>query len=424
MKKIKEILKTVAGGGSILVFFVMAFEVMIMISPFAFFFYSVFNPVFRFLDHYAATKWLTGFFLPHMVLPPTLFLKTVRVLGSMFFIVGSLAFIVCALQVYLGKIFRWGVADKGLYRFIRHPQYLALGVWGMGMSILWPRFIVLASLSLMFILYFFLAKDEERRMLKAYGQRYRDYMNTRGMFFPMNVGKGFSFLRPLVPQGNLKYPVISALIVLLVLGTGVILRTITLHSLYFKSKDNVTVLSMLPEDNRLDAAALQGIVDSRGKASGLLDKDKSYLAYLMPVDYVMQGMIADTGGYFHLFKRHHTVMMIAEWVLHPFQHLRNSPALHMAKMQGVDPIMARRHHCPLGINDSSLNCQTCPYRRVIIDAVTAGTNSHLSGKALLSFNTVRTPVAYVDINTQTGKILDVKKVGKATAWAGVPTPAI
>ena len=30
--------------------FVMAFEIMIMISPFAFFFYSVFNPIFHFLD--------------------------------------------------------------------------------------------------------------------------------------------------------------------------------------------------------------------------------------------------------------------------------------------------------------------------------------------------------------------------------------
>jgi hypothetical protein len=40
----------------------MAFEVMIMISPFAFFFYSVFAPVFNFLGQHAATKWTTRFF--------------------------------------------------------------------------------------------------------------------------------------------------------------------------------------------------------------------------------------------------------------------------------------------------------------------------------------------------------------------------
>ena len=186
MKKNKfdGILTLIAGRGSIIVFFIMAFEVMIMISPFAFFFYSVFNPVFKWLNQYTATKWLTSFFLPHMIFPPTSLLKTVRILGSIFFIIGGLSFITCALQVYLGKIFKWGIANKGLYTYIRHPQYLSLGIWGIGMSILWPRFIVLASLSLMFILYYFLAKDEERRMLSQYGDSYKQYMNNTGMFFP------------------------------------------------------------------------------------------------------------------------------------------------------------------------------------------------------------------------------------------------
>ena len=146
-------LRNVAAKGGILVFFIMAFEVMIMISPFAFFFYSVFNPVLHWLQDYSATRWLTSFFLPHMILPPTLFLKFVRILGSVLFVAGSLAFAICALHVYLGKIFKWGIAAKGPYGVIRHPQYLALGLWGIGMSILWPRFLVLASLSIMFILY-------------------------------------------------------------------------------------------------------------------------------------------------------------------------------------------------------------------------------------------------------------------------------
>jgi len=38
-------IEKIAAKSSILLFFIMAFEVMIMISPFAFFFYSVFNPV-------------------------------------------------------------------------------------------------------------------------------------------------------------------------------------------------------------------------------------------------------------------------------------------------------------------------------------------------------------------------------------------
>src|SRR5208283_378280 len=159
------LLNKIAARGGIIAFFIMAFEVMIMISPFAFFFYSVFNPIFAWLDQYTATRWLTSFFLPHMILPPTLALKTIRIAGSVFFLIGMAGFLLCAIQLYLGKIFKWGIAAKMLYAHIRHPQYLFLGLWGVGLVILWPRFIVLATLSLMFILYYFLAKDEERRML-------------------------------------------------------------------------------------------------------------------------------------------------------------------------------------------------------------------------------------------------------------------
>jgi protein-S-isoprenylcysteine O-methyltransferase Ste14 len=424
-KRIEEMLTMLVGRGSIIIFFIMAFEVMIMISPFAFFFYSVFNPIFKWLDQYTATRWLTSFFLPHMILPPTLFLKTVRVLGSAFFIVGFLSFIICALQVYLGKIFKWGVANKGLYKYIRHPQYAALGIWGIGMSILWPRFIVLASLSLMFILYYFLAKDEQRRMLNQYADTYKDYMSNTGMFFPRFVERHFTFLGRIITEAGLRHVAISAAIIVVVIGTGFAVREITLRSLYFESKNNITLLSMLPEDNRLEANVIDSII--RAHADGKLDilrPDKDYLGYLMPGDYVMQGMIANTGDDFHLFKQHNTVMMITEWVLHPFQYLRSSPSLHMAKMHGVDPSVARRHHCPLGINDPSLDCNTCPYRRVIVDEVDNGKGNHLTGRELLSFDAVRTAVAFIDINTDTGEIVNIKKVEKATAWANVPTPAI
>jgi len=78
--KIKKWVKNIAAHGGIIGFFIVAFEVMIMISPFAFFFYSVFNPIFQWLDKYLVTRWLTSFFLPHMISPPTIFLSTIRIL--------------------------------------------------------------------------------------------------------------------------------------------------------------------------------------------------------------------------------------------------------------------------------------------------------------------------------------------------------
>ena len=54
--------------------------------------------------------------------------------------------------------------------------------------------------------------------------------------------------------------------------------------------------------------------------------------------------------------------MIADWVLRPFEHLRRPPSAHVARMHGVDPAIARRHHCPLGIDDEGMDCGACPYR--------------------------------------------------------------
>ena len=412
LKKNAMRISTLAG---VLVFIAAAFEIMIMISPFAFFFYSVFNPIFDWLGRFAATSWLTAFFLPHMILPPTFLLQTIRVAGSVLFVLGAVVFIICALQVYLGKIFKWGIADKGLYTYIRHPQYLALGIWGIGMSILWPRFFVLATLTIMFILYYFLAKDEERRMKAKFGESYQAYMNRTGMFFPRLTKR----TNPVIGNSPLRNVAVPALIVIVVIGAGFVLRGITLNSLPFESKNNLTVVSILPEDSGLGAKAIDAVLN--GKAN--LSADKDYLGYLMPADYIMQGMIANTGGEFHLFKQHNTFAMITEWVLHPFQHLRSSPSFHMARMHGANPSFARRHHCPLQIDDPSLTCETCPYRRLIIDEVNHD-GTHRSGGSLLAFDAKRVPVYAIDIDTRNGAVVKVTPVGKATAWANVPTPAI
>ena len=419
------LIKKIAARGGIIAFFIMAFEVMIMISPFAFFFYSVFNPIFAWLDQYTATRWLTSFFLPHMILPPTLPLKAIRIGGSFLFVIGFVGFLVCAMQVYLGKILKWGIAAKGLYAYIRHPQYLFLGLWGVGLVILWPRFIVLVTLSLMFILYYFLAKDEERRMLDQYGDSYRQYMENTGMFLPFPVAGRFGFASGCISYPGLKNVLIPVSIVAIVLGAGFLCRALTVHSLPFATEKNLTILPILPEDGRYSAKALNGIIrNSASHNVGFVYDNRSYLGYLMPPDYVMQGMIADTGSRYHLFKQHHTIAMITDWVLHPFEHLRRPPSAHLAKMHNVDPNIARRHHCPLGIDDATLNCTDCPYRRVIVVEIRGDHNGPIAGADILGFNMNRIPVGFVDINIRTGEIINAKEVKRSTAWKDVPTPAI
>ncbi len=128
----------------IVLYFIIGLEILIMISPAAGFFYAAFNPVLLSLAQHSATQWLTAFYLPHMVVPPDPLLAAVRFAGSLLVVAGGLIFLVCAGQVYFNKFARKGVALRGLYSWIRHPQYLGLGMTGVGLSILWPRFLVVA----------------------------------------------------------------------------------------------------------------------------------------------------------------------------------------------------------------------------------------------------------------------------------------
>lgn len=420
MKKMREWAKGLAAQGGTLVFFIMAFEVMIMISPFAFFFYSVFNPIFHGLDAYPMTRWLTHFFLPHMILPPTVPLKIIRIAGSVLFVVGSITFIACALQVYLGKIFKRGIATRGLYRFVRHPQYTSLGLWGVGMAILWPRFIVLVTLSMMFILYYFLAKDEERRMIRQYGDSYEAYMRKTGMFFPrLRANKSSPSLSARLFQPKTLLTLASVVIV--VIGIGFVCRIVTLNSLRLQSKGNITLVSIMPEDGERETTVLNAM---QSADIAFLDKGRAYLGYVMPVDYIMQGMIANTGSEHHLYKQHHTIDLIADWVLHPFEHLRRPLSVQVAKMRDVDPAMARRHHCPLGIHNPDMDCGNCEFRRIIFVEAVNPSSHNISGKEFFALNTRRIPVGFIDLNTQTGKIINKKPVEPKTAWGNVPTPEI
>ncbi len=78
---------------------------------------------------------------------------------------------------------------KGLlYERIRHPQYLFLGVAGLGLLIVWPRFILLLVYINMLWFYYLLARSEERRIGDRYGEIYGEQMQRTSMFLPGEPG--------------------------------------------------------------------------------------------------------------------------------------------------------------------------------------------------------------------------------------------
>ena len=391
--------------GVIVLYFVIGLEILIMISPAAGFFYAAFNPFLLSLAQSPMTRWLTAFFLPHMVSPPDLLLKTVRVAGSILFVIGGAMFFLCAGQVYYNKFTRRGVALGGLYSRIRHPQYLGLGLAGIGLSILWPRFLVVALWAVMATLYFLLAKDEERRMLGQFGEEYRRYMDRTGMFLP---GGTEAAVAKLLPTRN---SAIRTVVLLLLLFAGTVggafaLRSYTVSHLPLWSDGSVSALAILPEDLGMMNFRMASVLELPEIRTRLTRERGPFLVYFMPVDYVMQGMIADTGGEWQLYKRHHTFAMIGDWIFHPFRHLEGGHAA--------------MHHGAADGSGGHESGNSMVRRMIFLRVGRQGGPSDTA--SLFGINTQRSPVFVADVDIHNLVLQDVRDLPPETGWGRVPTP--
>lgn len=76
------------------------------------------------------------------------------------------------------------LVTEGIYRYVRHPQYLGLIVITVGLLIQWPTIITLAMWPVLVLMYYRLAKREEREALEAFGEIYEEYKQRTPMFFP------------------------------------------------------------------------------------------------------------------------------------------------------------------------------------------------------------------------------------------------
>jgi protein-S-isoprenylcysteine O-methyltransferase Ste14 len=89
-------------------------------------------------------------------------------------------------------VFGWsrifGAKDQlvttGIYGRVRHPQYLGFLLLTLGINFLWPTFSTLILWPILALLYYRLAREEEKEIEKKFGEDYREYKNTVPMFIP------------------------------------------------------------------------------------------------------------------------------------------------------------------------------------------------------------------------------------------------
>lgn len=76
------------------------------------------------------------------------------------------------------------LVTDGIYAALRHPQYFGLFLLSIGMLIQWPTILTLVMWPILTIVYYKLAKREEKECEMRFGQVYQLYKQEVPAFFP------------------------------------------------------------------------------------------------------------------------------------------------------------------------------------------------------------------------------------------------
>lgn len=276
-----------------LVFYgVVAFEFFYMFSPFAAYVYSVYGPGLDVLGLSASTSWLISFFMPHIArVTQSFFLTWHEVIGGIVFAGSVLAFLVGAGQIYWNKLTDGDAVMGGVYRYIRHPQYLALMVASFGMVLLWPRYLVVFGFVTVCFAYVLLARTEERICSRKYPE-YDAYQAETGMFLPPSLEAPFRRLP--WPSGRIgRIATAGCLYAGALVLSFVVARAVHAHtvdSLYTHSTETAVYLSLGQMATR-DIAQLAEIARSNPEVRvRMADQDGSdvrFINYVMPTDLLV-----------------------------------------------------------------------------------------------------------------------------------------
>jgi len=79
------------------------------------------------------------------------------------------------------------LVTSGIYRYIRHPQYTGIFLIITGWMFRWLNPTILIMYPILLILYYRLARREEKHVLKEYGESYLTYKENTPMFFPIKL---------------------------------------------------------------------------------------------------------------------------------------------------------------------------------------------------------------------------------------------
>jgi len=283
------VIKSILRPATWVFYLVIVCEILFMISPFALYFYSTYGPTLNFLHHSPYTAWLTQFFLPHFSETSSPLLNALPKLGGFLIVFGALMFFAGAIPIYWAKLRRRGAVTGGLYKFIRHPQYVGLVIVGLGTILVWPRFLVLVTYVTMLFLYDLLARWEEEQCLTKFGDTYRAYQARTGMYLPRALS---TIIPRILPPSGLKRVLATIGIYIVVILATVLfafsLRDYTLSKISSFYTDGIAVLSPANlADKELRAAFNIAMAEDEVQNILRADDVAKLIVYVVPQEWYL-----------------------------------------------------------------------------------------------------------------------------------------
>jgi protein-S-isoprenylcysteine O-methyltransferase Ste14 len=390
--------------GATLAYFLIALEVLFMITPFALYFYGVYGPALEFLSSHRLTAWTVEFFLPHTVFVNDPLLIAISYLQATF-VIGLVLFALAAIPLYYGRLTGKGVVNFGLYARIRHPQYLALAISGFGLMLYWPRFIVLIFYVTMLFVYFLLARNEEWRMKREQPGAYESYMARTWMFLPGEPGgRLYRRLFGGFPSKALGITTIYLLAVALAVGAAFALRAYTLERLPVARVDGTLLVSVYPRP----AGELEALYVTAAEAEEVRSFLRTHpvsLVYLMPGDYFLTGLFLQEGPRY------------SDTMLRRYPHLRDPETQRHSGGLVKFFRLGYKFFRTIGTTRRVYDFE----RLVFVDARDLDGAPLTAGRGL-EIGAVRLPALVVDLDAETRELVAVTPASGNNAWGRLPMP--
>lgn len=379
-------------------------EIIIMISPFALYFYSVYGPILEFFSSSPYLGWTTEFFLPHMIFLDDPLIQGISYM-QILMVVGLLLFFSAAFPLYYGRFRRKGVVQISFYSKIRHPQYLFLAISGFGLLLYWPRFIILIMYISMLFVYYLLARNEEWRMRHEAPDIYETYMKDTPMFLPGEPGgKIYGLFFAWIKPKWLGILTVYLLAIILSLAMAMGIRSYTVNQLPTVAKDSMVMLSVFPRPDE-EISELYKKLQSSPETSAIIQKMKPDLAYIFPADYFLTAIVTDEDRRFSddILERFPEVL---EWHQHKFRG-------------GLGKFFRIFYNffSTLGTFETDYDVE-----RIVFIKVSNHSGIPIGSQDPFKIGKQRRPILIVDMDAFDHKIISVIKTSAKHKWGSMPMP--